>query len=61
MFILILLKIFLEAYTTPFVVGVDFDNSEICPTGTETPNECEGLSKETYNISIYSSAMRLLT
>jgi len=39
------------SYTTPFVVGVDFDNSEICPTGTETPNECEGLSEAAANLN----------
>ena len=33
------------AYVTPFVLGVDFDNNEICETeaaGT-SPNECEGI------------------
>ena len=33
------------AYVTPFVLGVDFDNNEICAKEAEGPDDCEGASK----------------
>ena len=42
-----LILLFYSAYTTPFILGVSFDNNEICTQESSHPgdntSECEGI------------------